>query len=277
MASAALASFAVAMYLNQPGAWGAGTTGYLWGEMELDSHEKARKFADLSIQEAKNLWAEPSSNWHTMFNGTRFTENRVAVECRQVTEGSFRDSKVHLARSEGILRGVSAQEALEFMLSPEGLAILDPVGSRTDFYQPIERIPDWREGDAKTEIAEIFIPGRGPMIDRHFLVLGSTIPEEGIFVAKSVIHSSRPGASALYAGKKSDFDDDKHIRSLVTFAIKVEPTVLKDGEEVVSVKMINYVNTFLHEHLMSFASCKWLFPDLYRDLQKAINDKRNAQ
>lgn len=277
MAITALFSFAVAVYLNQPTSWALDSTGSLLAEFLVDSPDKAKEFADLSIQEVKSIWDEPSSNWYTMYNGTQFARNRLTVECRQVTEGFLKDSSVHLARSEGIFRGVTAKEALDFMASPEGFAILDPAGSRTDFYQTIESIPGWREGGAKTEIAQLNIPGRFVFLDRHFLVLSSMIPEEGIFVAKSVLHSSRPGASALYAGTTEENSNDNQLRSLVTYAFKVEPEVLKNGEEVINVKMISYVNLFLYEKLMSFASCKWLFPDLYRGFQAAFDAKRHMQ
>jgi len=274
----AFGTLLLAVLINQPITWCSSTYGNLIGEELLDSHEKARDYADRSIEEAYALWSEPKSNWKIMYDNRRQPgSNQLVVECRRVTEGPFVNSTIYVARSEGILRGVSAQEAYDFIVSPEGFAILDRASGAEHFGKPFEVIPDWREGSGKTQLEESYVPALGPfMAQRHFVVLNSFLPEEQIFVSKSVAHKSRPGASSYYQGEFSDEkSNNKAVRALNTLGVKVESKALENGENVVSLKMINYADMqVVPEALMNYLSCKMMFPGLYEKFQKALS-KRN--
>ncbi|CAB9502373.1 expressed unknown protein [Seminavis robusta] len=260
------------MYLQQPIVWAPGTKGGLRGELPIDTMEQAHAFADMSITEADKLWDEPSSNWRTIYDN----QQPLSVECRSVTQGPYELSSVLVARAKGAIRASSADQVYEFLSSPEGLSlILNAMGqSNNRTYQTIETIPEWREG-ASTEIAEITLPGLGPILsDRHLVVQTSRIPEDRILVTKSVLHKSRPGASSFYK-RNVESSSSNSVRAVTSFAIKVnEETTLKNGQDVVEIRFISYVNLFLTEGIMSYISCQWLFPSVFQKLQERFEGQQ---
>ena len=169
-----IGSMMLAAFIQQPVSWAQQTSGDLLGEELLDTPEAARTYADQAVAEFQRLWAEPRLNWQVMQHPSR-SKQALAVECRHVTEGPFNTSLIHLGRAEGIVRGVTAQEAYDFMTSPEGLAMMVPsshVNAR-DFETVIEKIPEWRDGQARAEVGEFSIPSFFVFAERTVVVLKS--------------------------------------------------------------------------------------------------------
>ncbi len=181
-------------------------------------------FAERMMQEAERMWNSRGWRVESMADG-------VVVESKQVS-GVFESANILVMRSDGEINS-HYQDVFEFLISPEGYAVLDPVSKPEDHQLPLLETYTWRENtrlEAATARAKI------PFMEEvDFVVLNAIDYSTCIFVSKSIIHDSIPGGSKY--SSEPPVSGSK-IRALNTFAVKVEPI----DENKCRLQFINYVD-----------------------------------
>ncbi|CAB9504915.1 expressed unknown protein [Seminavis robusta] len=255
-----------------PSTWAPGTVGGLLGEEMLDTHQKAKDYADRSIQEALQIWAESTTNWQVMLDMNE-PHNNMTLEARRITEGPFSKSGVLLTRQVGRVPGVSAQDLYDFLISPEGFAVIDPMSDPVDFDKYIERIPNWRRG-GRLEVGESYVPSSSFSNELLFVVLNTFLPAERLFVSKSILHPSRPGHSIFYDGDRvAAGENGNRTRVINTYALQVSDSA--DG--VAEVKIIGYIDGFpAWDFLINYLTCKIGPSEFFPRLHAALEARRTA-
>jgi len=147
----------------------------------------APAFAALMMAEANRMWA--SEGWKP-----ERRRGGVFVESKPV-DGPFKGTGILVMRSAGLVRA-EPQVIFDFLVSPEGYAVLDPVSNPQDHKHPPLEVYDWLPGSRlEAALATAKTPFSPPC---EFVVLNAIHPCERIFVSKSILHPKRPGASKFY-------------------------------------------------------------------------------
>jgi len=199
----------------------------------------APAFAELMMAEANRIWTSDSWKLESKAHG-------VIVESKPVA-GPFEHTGIFVMRSAGIVNA-DPQETFNYLVSPEGYAILDPVSNPEDHQHPPLEKYSWRVGcrlEAAVSTAKIpFLPRR------EFVVLNAIIPDERIFVSKSILHPKRPGASKFYCmdAQHQDPGFSSIRRAVNTMALKCE----KVSNGTTKLLCINYAD-------MGIGSAPWIY------------------
>ncbi|TMW65346.1 hypothetical protein Poli38472_007988 [Pythium oligandrum] len=214
----------------------AQTTGEpLIGEELIDA-TNVYAFADAAIAEAHTIWS--SDGWTVLSN-----TDGVLNEAKPVS-GVFAAANVNITRATAEV-AVAAQTLFDFLITPEGYQLIDPLSNPEDFGKdPLEAFPtdNWRgSGNAdKKRIdvtrVEAIIPN---MVTREFVTLNAADALERIFVSKSVQHKGDPGCS-IYGPPSCNTLATNPLRVLNTFGVSVEPVEGNDSKSLV--KLINYAD-----------------------------------
>ncbi len=196
-----------------------------------ESFENPVEFVERMVEEAERIWT--GQNWHKESH-----KNGVLIESKPVS-GAFADSGILMMRCLGRISG-NAKQIFEFLTSPEGFAMLDPVSKPEDHtHSPIEGY-DWKP-NARLEVALANV--NMPLMPKtEFLVLNAIDYENLTFVSKSIIHPKHPGSSIYYEGSeeyaKIGNVAKSPIRSLNTMAIRLRELSNITSELLV----LNYVD-----------------------------------
>ncbi len=213
----------------------------------------AKAHAQKMFAEAKRMFA--TTGWKVESN-----KNGLLVESKPV-DGVLRSSGVDVTRASGIIHA-NAQKFFEFITSPEGYAVIDPVSDPDDHSkEPLEVYP-WHEG-ARLEAA--LATTNIPMIDpSDFVVLNAIDPGERMFASKSILHEGMPGGSK-YSGEGKP--ENGHERALNTFVIQVEEV----DENHCKVRCINYADMVgkTPAAINNMINKKGFFPPLYKRMHEA--------
>lgn len=214
---------------------------------------------------AKKMIDEANRMFQT--TGWKFESNRngVLVESKAVS-GVFESANVFVTRASGMIQA-EASKFFQFMVSPKGYAIIDPVSDPDDHEKAPLEVYQWKEGcRLEAALASTNIPGLPPT---DFVVLNAIDPEEMIFASKSILHDSMPGGSR-YSGM--DKPENGHERAINTFVIKIEPI----DSQTCRVLCINYADMCgkTSAGINNFINKKAFFPPLYKRMHKALNDMK---
>lgn len=225
---------------------------YLIGEQEITD---APAFANKMFGEANRMFA--SSGWKEEYN-----KKGILVESKEVS-GIFEKSGVLVTRAKATLN-ISADTLFEYMTSPEGYAIIDPVSDPNDHKKEPLEVYEWEEGarlEAALATTELKV-----LPPSDFVVLNAINPKVRIFASKSILHDSMPGGSK-YSGKK--LKEGLNERAINTFVIKVIP----NGEKKCDVLCINYADMCgnTSASMNNFINCKVFFPPLYKRMKDSIS------
>lgn len=238
------------------------TTEVIIGEEEI---ENPVEFADKMMEEAERIWA--GKNWRKESN-----KNNVMVESKPVS-GAFSDSGILMMRSLGQISG-NANHIFNFLTSPEGFAVLDPISKPEDHIHPPLEIYDWRPNSRlEVALAEISIP---IMPKAEFVVLNAIDFNQLTFVSKSIIHPKHPGSSIYYDGRLEyatvDEGSKKTIRALNTMALKVR----KLSDTTSELLVLNYVDMGVKRGKAAWVYNlinRKFFGPLYKKIEKKISNK----
>mmetsp|Transcript_15928 Transcript_15928/g.47505 ORF Transcript_15928/g.47505 Transcript_15928/m.47505 type:complete len:290 (+) Transcript_15928:1249-2118(+) len=257
VAAALLCSFAVLteLKLGELDKLATGRT-LLIGEEIVDGAESASELAESMLAEAGRLWSE-ADGWATVR-----ADDDVTVEAIRVW-GDFKKSGLFLWRSRALLTGASARATIEFLATPKGFAVIDPISDPEDFGTYHARYA-WRNG-SRLEVAEadVDIPF---FRHRELAVLNAIDPEEMVFVSKSVLHASKPGGSR-YNRYGASAPPNGSVRALNSFAIRATPR----GEDACVVEILNYADLCgrFPRRLTNLGNAHFL-PGVHARLQAAV-------
>lgn len=263
IACCALALVPLLGLLLAPLGWGGAGGADLRGEAWIDSAVDARDMADAMFAEARAIWA--SDGWHVVS-----TAADVTIESRRIDAGPFARSGVLLTRATAVLANASAEATIGLLTTPEGFAVIDPMSDPKEFAEYLESFSEgWGSGpDARLEVAEAKVPLPPPFLPRDFVVLNAMDVGERLFVSKSVLHRSRPGAS--------EFNDlgvpppKGKVRALNTFAVSAEDL----GGRRCRVRAINFAHLGggWSTAMMNWINCKAFLGPFFERLQAKMGD-----
>lgn len=226
---------------------------HLLGEQKI---ENPQEFAEKMFEETKRMLK--TTGWKE-----EVKKNGVLVESKKIS-GVYKEAGVFVTRAFGEL-DINADEFFEYMTSPKGYAVIDPVSDPNDHSkEPIE-VYSWNKGSRlEAAITTTNIPMLEPC---DFVVLNAIDPKERLFASKSIIHEAFPGASKYISNMKSE---NGHERAINTFSIKVEPI----NEKKCRVLCINYADMVgkTSNKINNFINCKVFFTSLYKRMQKAVSE-----
>ncbi len=198
-----------------------------------ESLENPVEFAERMVEEAERIWT--GHNWRK-----ESQKKGVLIESKPVS-GVFADSGILMMRSSGQLSG-KAKRIFEFLTSPEGFAVLDPVSKPEDHTHPPIEVYDWKP-NARLEVALAHV--NMPLMPKtEFLVLNAIDSNNLTFVSKSIVHPKHPGSSIFYEGSdeyvkaKNGKATKSPNRSLNTMAIRLRE--LSDATS--ELLILNYVD-----------------------------------
>lgn len=210
--------------------------------------------ADEMIQEANIMFS--TTGWKVESD-----KGGLVVESKPVS-GIFEKSGIYVTRASSIVK-CEGNKFFNFMTSPKGYAIIDPVCDPDDHEkEPLEVYP-WRDNTRlEAALASTDIPGLKPC---DFVVLNAIDSNELIFASKSIIHDSMPGGS-IYS--KESAPQNGRVRALNTFVVKVVPI----DEENCKVLCINYADMAGKSSagMNNFINKKVFFKPLYKRMHKAV-------
>ncbi len=217
----------------------------------------APAFAALMLAESNRMWSSGGWKPETRRGG-------VTVESKSVA-GPFAGAGILVMRSAGLVRA-EPQVAFDFLVSPQGYAVLDPVSNPEDHKLPPLEVYDWQPGcRLEAAIATVKMPF-SPL--REFVVLNAIHPGERIFASKSILHPGRPGASKFYRvdGEHPGSGVAKINRALNTMAIRCDAA--PGGTNLLC---LNYLDMGLGDMpwLYNFINRNFFAP-LYRRLEKKL-------
>lgn len=220
------------------------------------------KFED-PVAHAERMIAEANRIFRTTGWAVESNKDGLLVESKPVG-GAFAKAEICVARASGIINA-DAEAFFQFITSPKGYAVIDPVSDPDDHEkEPLEIYP-WKEG-ARLEaaLATTKIPSMKPC---DFVVLNAIDPEARIFASKSILHDSMPGGS-----KYSDAGapENGNERALNTFVIKIEPI---DSNHCRAL-CINYADMAgkTSSGMNNFINKKVFFQPLYKRMHAAAKE-----
>lgn len=181
--------------------------------------------AERMVTQAARVWSQPGDGWRTTWRRWGLLVQATAVE------GPFADAGVLLTRAVGEL-DVEAATVFDFLVSPRGFAVIDPISDEADHHRPPLQTYRWLPG-ARLECAvtSVRLPGVPPL---EFVVLNAIDPGRRIFASTSVLHPGRPGGSA-YSGEPAP---SRSVRAINSFAVAAEPV----GPGRSRLKVLNYAD-----------------------------------
>lgn len=217
----------------------------------------APALAALMLAEANRMWA--SGGWKLE---TR--RGAVTVESKPV-DGPFAGTGILMMRSAAIV-WAEPQVVFDFLVSPEGYAVLDPVSNPADHKLPPLEVYNWLPGcRLEAALAVAKTPLAPPC---EFVVLNAIHPGERIFASKSILHPGRPGASRFYCvdGEHPAAGVAKINRALNTMAIRCDA-----APGSTNLLCLNYVDMGLGDMpwLYNFINRNFFAP-LYQRLGKKL-------
>lgn len=281
-----------------PLSWAKNTPGGgLIGERLISSRQDAFHYAEDGLAEASRIWEEDSNDWEMMQNNTSDNGDSLLVEARRITEGPFSSSRILLTRARAIIdvsavgQGEhTADSIFQFLVSPEGFAVIDPVTNPEEFSKYVERFNGWRKSDSKgvsrLEVADAFVHLGKQFAERIFVVLNAIDAKERVFISKSVLHKDRPGASVYHSGVDNEDvitkphlleDGTEQVRALNTFGVRVNNADSANiGDKKILVEMINWADVQFHSStkinssLSNWINCKIFLGGLFDRLKEAL-------
>lgn len=178
---------------------------HLLGEEEL---ENPVEFANLMFDETKRMLK--TTGWKI-----ESEKNNVYIESKNIS-GPYSESKVLITRACSVLN-INAKEFFEYITSPEGYAVIDPVSNPDDHTKKPLEVYKWKDS-GRLEAANANVEIKA-LPATNFVVLNAIDNDELLFSSKSIIHNKMPGASKYIDDK---IPENKKIRAINTFSIKVE-------------------------------------------------------
>ena len=209
---------------------------------------KPYKLADAMIEEATFIWNQPSgTEWLSEINNTA-----LLVESKPVLIDG-KKVNLPLQRAVAMTNCTSAKDLFDFMMSPEGFEVIDPISNPQDFYAaPISSYSWGRRGTLK--IDRTIVPLVFPLTRREFVVLNVKETKTMTFVSKSVIYPT---------SKKFPV-----VRAFNSFALKISNTKTK---HMCKMELINIVTGLIpYDGLANFINAKLYFPQMMNRLKKAL-------
>lgn len=216
----------------------------------------AAAHADRMIAEANRIFA--TTGWQV-----ESAKNGVTVESKPV-DGVFKSSDVCVTRARGIIQA-PAKALFDFITSPKGYAVIDPVCDPDDHAKEPLEVYEWRENcRLEAALAGTNIPGMKPC---DFVVLNAIDGDAMVFASKSILHDSMPGGSKY---SSAGTPDNGHERALNTFVIKIEPI----DEKSCLALCINYADMAgkTSAGMNNFINKKVFFNPLYKRMHKAAKE-----
>jgi hypothetical protein len=206
--------------------------------------------ADAQCAEA--LAAFSGRGWKTTSRG-----REVLVEAA-LPSGPFSASGILLARTTGVIP-TDAATLFDFLMSPEGYAILDPVTPADEHHEPPLAHYQWKRG-GRLELVRAKLAM--PWLKADILILNATDPDRLLFVSKSVLDEALPGASRFAGGTPKGAP----LRALNTFAVLVEPL----GSGSCRLRCLNWLDLGgrAPAFLLNFINTRSFFPRMYRQLAR---------
>ncbi len=229
------------------------------GKEHIISEEEikdAPKHAEKMIAEANRMFN--STGWKDESN-----KDGLLVQSKKVS-GTFEKSGIFVTRATSDL-DVNADKLFEYITSPEGYAVIDPVSDPNDHSKKPLEVYKWKK-DSRLEAAVATTNIK--MLDpSDFVVLNAIDKERKIFASKSIIHKSMKGSSKYY--DKYVKPSNGHERALNTFVIQVEEI----SKNSCRVNCINYADMAgkTSSTMNNIINCKVFFPPLYKRMKEAIN------
>lgn len=223
---------------------------HLIGEEVVDD---GPKHAQRMVDEANRMFA--TTGWQVEND-----KNGLLIESKPVS-GVFADANVCVVRASAVLE-TNAETFFQFITSPQGYAVIDPVSDPDDHEkEPLEVYP-WRDNcRLEAALATTKIPGLKPS---DFVVLNAIDGDAMMFASKSILHESMPGGSK-YSGAGEPTNGNP--RALNTFVVKVVPV----SENTCKVLCINYADMAGNTSagMNNFINKKCFFKPLYKRMKKA--------
>ena len=219
----------------------------LLGQTNL-TNIKPYKLADAMIEEANFIWKQPDSEWLSEINSTS-----LLVESKPVTIDG-KQMNLPLQRAVAMINYTSAKDLFDFMMTPEGFAVIDPASRKQDFYaDPLASYSWGRRGTLK--IDRTIVPLVFPLTRREFVVLDVKETKTMTFVSKSVIYPTPTNKFPV-------------IRAFNSFALKISNTKTK---HMCKMELINMVTGLIpYDGLANFVNAKLYFPQMMSRLKKAM-------
>lgn len=217
--------------------------------------ENPAEFATAMFDEVHRLLS--TTGWKTHYH-----KNELCIQSKPIS-GPLASSGVHVTRASGVIKA-SAKALFEFLVSPEGYAVIDPVSNPEDHKVPPLEVYEWKEGcRLEAAIATTKIPMMAPC---DFIVLNAIDPFSMTFASKSILHPSVPGGSKYSDAGRSATGNE---RALNTFAIKVETI----DANTCRVHSVNYADMagITSAKMNNFVNIKLFYRMLYKRINKATD------
>ncbi len=254
----------------------ANSTAKINAELQLEELKKARvpkaegkahligeEYITDAPAHAQKMFAEAKKMFATTGWATELNKDGLIVQSKPI-DGVLKASGVDVTRASGIVKA-NAQKFFDFITSPKGYAVIDPVSDPDDHSKKPLQVYDWHEnGRLEAALATTNIPMLEPS---DFVVLNAIDANERIFASKSILHESMPGGSKYStAGKPQNGRE----RALNTFVIKVEAI----DENTSRVLCINYADMVgkTSASINNMINKKAFFPPLYKRMYKAATE-----
>lgn len=211
--------------------------------------------AETILKEANTIWSQSSVGWFTEINSTSLT-----VESHSVTVGE-KPSPLPIQRAWTVVNCASARSLYDFLMSPEGFAVIDPSSRKEDFSAKPLATFNYRKGALKVQrtVSQL---ARPLLSSRDFVVLNVLDNSGMTFASKSVIYPVPP-----------PLQKTKTVRAFNSFALKVSNA----QKGTCKVQFVNIIldlipyNGFAH-----FINAKLYFPGLIKRLAAATNQTTTA-
>lgn len=220
------------------------------------------KVTDASAH-AQRMFAEANRMFQTTGWKVETKSHGVLIESKPI-EGPLKSSRVCVTRASGVMEA-EASKLFDFITSPKGYAVIDPVCDPDDHEKaPLEVYDGGDHCRLEAALAGTNIPGMKPC---DFVVLNAIDSKEMIFASKSILHDSMPGGSKY---SKEAAPDNGHERALNTFVIKIEPI----DESHCRALCINYADMAGKSSaaMNNFINKKVFFGPLYKRMHKAARE-----
>lgn len=191
-------------------------------------------------------------------------DNKILCVESKAVSGDFEKAGVLVTRSSGVIKA-DGRKFFEYMTSPKGYAVIDPVSDPDDHEkEPLER---YQWGDGRRLEAAVTTTNIKGLPPSDFVVLNAIDTEELIFASKSILHNSMPGGSKYSSAGQPENGRE---RAINTFVIKVVPI----DENSCKVMCINYADMGgkTNSAINNFINTKAFFPPLYSRMIKASKE-----